>query len=153
MPTILWHNVAWGVAMSSADVQIGEWLGVPAPVSDAEVFGLVQGGLDTSVVQLLLQLGFERKEIDAVIIHTRTLQHRRSRGEKLTVEESDRVLGVLRTLSLTEEVYGSPERAFAWLRRANPRLDGNVPMMMLKTSVGSRMVEELLGQISEGMFI
>jgi putative toxin-antitoxin system antitoxin component (TIGR02293 family) len=139
--------------MSTAGVQIGQWLGVPAPATDAEVFGLVQGGLDTSVVQRLLQLGFERKEIDAVIIHTRTLQHRRSRGEKLTVEESDRVLGVLRILSLAEEVYSGRDRALEWLRRPNPRLKDHVPLMLLKTNVGSRMVEELLIQIDEGMFI
>ena len=117
------------------------------------MFELVQGRLDPSVVQLLLQLGLERKEIDALIIPMRTLQHRRSRGEKLTVEESDRVLGLLRILSLTEEVYGSPDRALAWLRRPNPRLNDRVPLLLLNTSVGSRMVEQLLGQISEGMFI
>lgn len=139
--------------MSAAGAQIGEWLGVPPPNTDAEVFELVQGRLDPSVVQSLLQLGFERKEIDAVILPLRTLQHRRSRGEKLTIEESDRVLGLLRVLSLTEEVYSTRERALAWLRRANPRLKDHVPLLLLKTSVGSRMVEELLIQIDEGMFI
>jgi putative toxin-antitoxin system antitoxin component (TIGR02293 family) len=139
--------------MSAAGIQIGEWLGVPPPATDAEVFELVQGRLDPSVIQLLLQLRLERKEIDALIIPTRTLQHRRSRGEKLTVEESDRAVGLLRILSLAEGVYGSPERALAWLRRPNPRLKDAVPLLLLNTSVGSRMVEQLLGQISEGMFI
>jgi putative toxin-antitoxin system antitoxin component (TIGR02293 family) len=114
---------------------------------------MVQGRLEPTVIERLLQLGFERKEIDAVIIHTRTLQHRRSRGEKLTVEESDRVLGVLRVLSVAEEVYSGRERALAWLRRANPRLNDRVPLLLLNTSVGCRMVEQLLWQIDEGMFI
>jgi len=139
--------------MGAAGAQIGEWLGVPPPTTDEEVFELVQGRLDPSLVPLLLKLGFERKEIDALIIPMRTLQHRRSRGEKLTVEESDRVLGVLRTLSLTQEVYGSLDRALAWLRRPNPRLNDSVPLLLLNTSVGSRRVEELLIQIDEGMFI
>jgi len=139
--------------MSAMGVQIGEWLGVSALTSDAEVFELVQGRLDPSVVQTLLELGFERKEIDAVVIPLRTLQHRRSRGEKLTVEESDRVLGLLRVLSVAEEVYSTRDRALAWLRRANPRLKDHVPLLLLNTSVGCRMAEELLWQISEGMFI
>jgi putative toxin-antitoxin system antitoxin component (TIGR02293 family) len=139
--------------MSAAGVQIGEWLGVPAPSTDAAVFELVQGRLEPTVIERLLKLGFERKEMDAVIIHTRTLQHRRSRGEKLTVEESDRVLGLLRILSVAEEVYSHRDRALAWLRRPNPRLNDAVPLLLLNTSVGSRMVEQLLGQISEGMFI
>ncbi len=139
--------------MGAAGTQIGEWLGIPAPATDAEVFELVQGRLECTVIERLLRIGFERKEIDALIIPLRTLQHRRSRGEKLTVEESDRVLGVLRVLSVAEEVYSGPERALAWLRRPNPRLNDRVPLLLLNTSVGCRMVEQLLGQIGEGMFI
>jgi putative toxin-antitoxin system antitoxin component (TIGR02293 family) len=139
--------------MSTGNLQIGEWLGIPAPATDAAVFELVQARLEPDAIQQLLHLGFERKEIDALIIPMRTLQHRRSRGEKLTVEESDRLLGVLRIFSLAQEVYTSPERAFAWMRRPNPRLKDRVPMLLLNTSVGNRMVEELLIQIDEGMFI
>jgi len=139
--------------MSAMGVQIGEWLGVAPLASEAEILELVHARLDPSVVTMLLELGLERKEIDAVVIPLRTLQHRRSRGEKLTIEESDRVLGLLRALSVAEEVYGGRERALAWLRRANPRLKDHVPLLLLNTSVGCRMVEELLLQIGEGMFI
>lgn len=48
-------------------------------------------------------LGLGRSEIDAVVIPSRTLQHRRSRREKLTIEKSDRVLRVIRVLSLTSQ--------------------------------------------------
>jgi len=139
--------------MSAMSVQIGEWLGVATPATEAEIFELVHARLDPSVVTMLLELGFERKEIDAVVIPLRTLQHRRSRGERLTMEESDRVLGLLQTLSVAEEVYSTRERALAWLRRANPRLKDRVPLLLLNTSVGCRMVEQLLWQISEGMII
>jgi uncharacterized protein (DUF2384 family) len=50
-------------------------------------------------------------------------------------------------------VYGSRERALGWLRRANPRLEGRTPLSLLKTDTGSRMVEELLVEIDEGMFV
>jgi len=81
------------------------------------------------------------------------LQHRRSRREKLTVEESDRVFRVARLLSQAESVYGSRERALAWLRRTHPRLRNRTPLEMAKTDTGSRIVEELLVQIDEGMFV
>jgi putative toxin-antitoxin system antitoxin component (TIGR02293 family) len=139
--------------MSATGAQIGEWLGVPAPHTDAEVFALLQGRLELTAIDRLLHLGFERKEIDALILPLRTLQHRRTRGERLTVDESDRVLRLLGVLSLAEEVYSGRERALRWLRRANPRLDGHVPMMLLKTGVGCHMVEQLLVQIDEGMII
>jgi putative toxin-antitoxin system antitoxin component (TIGR02293 family) len=71
----------------------------------------------------------------------------------LTIEESDRVLRVIRALSLAESVYASRERALGWLRMSHPRLDGRTPLSLLKTDTGSRIVEELLIQIDEGMFI
>jgi putative toxin-antitoxin system antitoxin component (TIGR02293 family) len=113
----------------------------------------VEGRLAPSVIKRLAALGLERTEIDATVIPSRTLQHRRSRREKLTMEESDRVLRVVRVLSSAEAVYGSRERALAWLRRENPRLEGRAPLSLLKTDTGSRMVEELLVQIDEGMFV
>ena len=139
--------------MNAANAQIGDWLGVQAPVSEAEILRIVERRLTTAVIKRLISLGLERGEIDAVIIPQRTLQHRRSRREKLTVDESDRVLRAIRVLSLAEAIYNSRERAIAWLRKPNPRLDDRVPLSLLKTDTGSRMVEELLVQIDEGMFV
>jgi len=139
--------------MNAANVQMGDWLGLQAPVTEAEMLRIVEGKLAPTVIKRLISLGLERTEIDAVVIPLRTLQHRRSRREKLTVEESDRVLRVTRVLSLAESVYGSRERALAWLRKPHPRLDGRAPLSLLNTDTGSRIVEELLVQIDEGMFI
>jgi putative toxin-antitoxin system antitoxin component (TIGR02293 family) len=130
----------------------------------ADVLQMVERRFETSIMDRLLRLGFDKAELSAVVIPARTLQHRRSRKERLTVEESDRVIRLLRVLRLAEEVYGSRERALEWLREPKANLDpalrnvlfakgGRVPMTMLNTETGARMVEELLYQISEGVFI
>jgi len=139
--------------MKAANAQMGDWLGLQAPATEAEMLRIVEGKLAPTVIKRLISLGLQRAEVDAVIIPLRTLQHRRSRREKLTVEESDRVLRVTRILSLAGSVYGSRERALAWLRKPHPRLDGRPPLSLLNTDTGSRIVEELLVQIDEGMFI
>jgi putative toxin-antitoxin system antitoxin component (TIGR02293 family) len=139
--------------MNAANAQIGDWLGVQPPATETEILRIVEGQLAPAVIKRLIALGLERGEIDAVIIPQRTLQHRRSRREKLTVEESDRVLRAIRVLSLAESVYGNRQRALGWLRKPHPRLDGRAPLSLLKTDTGSRIVEELLVQIDEGMFI
>lgn len=139
--------------MNAANAQIGDWLGLQPPATEGEILRIVEGRLAPSVVKRLVVLGLERSEIDTVVIPSRTLQHRRSRREKLTVEESDRVLRVIRVLSLAESVYGSRERALTWLRKSHVRLEGRTPLSLLKTDTGSRIVEELLVQIDEGMFI
>ena len=123
--------------MNATNVQMGDWLGLQSPATDTEIFRIVEGKLGPAVVRRLISLGLQRSEIDAAIIPLRTLQHRRSRREKLTVEESDRVLRVIRVISLAETVYGSRERALAWLRRSHPRIGGRSPLSLLNTDTGS----------------
>jgi putative toxin-antitoxin system antitoxin component (TIGR02293 family) len=139
--------------MYPTSAQIGYWLGIEPPLTEAAVLGIVERQLDPPVIQRLLDKGLSRDEVHSVIIPARTLQHRRSRRERLTVEESDRVIRALRVLSAAEGVYESRERALQWLRRPNPRLNDRVPISLLKTDTGARIVEELLGQIDEGYFI
>lgn len=139
--------------MYSASAQIGDWLGVEPPMTEAAVLGIIEQQLEPPVIQRLLEMGLSRDEVHSVIIPARTLQHRRSRRERLTVEESDRVIRALRVLSAAEGVYESRERALQWLRRPNPRLNDRSPISLLKTDTGARIVEELLGQIDEGYFI
>jgi putative toxin-antitoxin system antitoxin component (TIGR02293 family) len=141
------------LAMNAANAQIGDWLGLRPPTTETEILRIVEGKLAPTVIKRLVALGLQQAEIDAVIIPRRTLQHRRSRREKLTVEESDRVLRAIRVLSLAESVYASRERALAWLRKPHARLDLRAPLSLLNTDTGSRIVEELLVQIDEGMFV
>jgi putative toxin-antitoxin system antitoxin component (TIGR02293 family) len=139
--------------MSVLHQQIGQWLGVRAPKTEQQILEMVEQQLPTSSINRLLALGLTRSELDALVIPLRTLQHRRSRREKLSVEESDRVLRVTRLLSQAESVYGSRERALGWLRRPHPQLRNRTPLEMSRTDTGSRIVEELLVQIDEGMFV
>lgn len=139
--------------MSAAHTQIGDWLGVRPTVTDSDLLNIVENRLAPGVINRLVALGFEKSEVDDIVIPARTLQHRRSRREKLTIEESDRVLRITRVLSATEATYGSRERALAWLRRPIPRLGNRSPLSLLKTDTGTRIVEETLIQIDEGMFV
>lgn len=139
--------------MDTLTVQIGDWLGLQIPPTDAEVLRIVEEKLAPDVVKRLISLGLERSEIDTTIIPLRTLQHRRSRREKLTVEESDRVLRVIRVISLAESVFGGRDKALAWMRKPHSRLNGRPPLSLLNTDTGSRIVEETLIQIDEGMFV
>ena len=139
--------------MSVLHQQIGEWLGVPALKSDQQMLDIVERQLPASAINRLISLGITRSEIDALVIPLRTLQHRRSRREKLTVDESDRALRIARLLSQAEAVYESRQRALAWLRRPHPRLRNRAPLEMSKTETGNRLVEELLVQIDEGIFV
>lgn len=139
--------------MNIVNALIGDWLGLPVPASEGEMLRVVEGRLASSVISRLISLGLERGEIDSIIISQRTLQRRHSHREKLTVEESDRVLRTVRVLSLAQSVYGDREGVLAWIRRGHARLNGRPPLSLLKTDTGSRVVEELLVQIDDGMSV
>jgi len=123
--------------MSAASVQIGNWLGIEPLMTQAAVLEIIEQQLAPPVIQRLLDMGLSRDEVHSIIIPARTLQHRRSRHERLTVEDSDRVVRTLRVLSVAESVYESRERALQWLRRLNPRLNDRSPISMLTTAVPS----------------
>jgi len=149
--------------MSAAAVQ-PDWIELENFSNQSDVLAMVERRFEPAIVDRLIGLGFTKAEVHSVVLPARTLQHRRSRKELLTVDESDRVVRLLRVLRSTETLYGSRERALDWLRRPNPRLDpalrnglfargGRTPLSLLTTEVGARMVEELLGQIAHGMII
>ena len=139
--------------MSTFHQQSADSLGVRPVQTEGQVLKSGEQQLPTSSINKLLTLGLTRQEIDALVIPLRTLQDRRSKREKLTVEESDRVLRIVRVLSQAETVYGSRDRALYWLRRPVARLKDRAPLDLVRTDTGARMVEEILVQIDEGMFV
>lgn len=109
--------------------------GLPAAAADS----LVAGG------------GLSAEELFRLVIPRRTLAKRRQTGGALTPEESDRLARVARVLGIADEVFGDPERAHRWLRRANRGLGGHVPLELLATEAGSRLVEQAMGRIEHGI--
>jgi putative toxin-antitoxin system antitoxin component (TIGR02293 family) len=137
--------------MSAANAHIGHWLGIQPPATDSDTLRIVEGRLATPIINRLTALGLERSEIIEAIISSRTLQHRRSRREKLTIEESDRVLRMIRALSAVETIYGSRERALAWMWKPQAQLEGRMPLSLLKTDTGCRVVALLPVPLSPTM--
>ena len=110
-------------------------------------------GLPLDALRELLALGFSMSEVHELVINPRTLRHRRARGERLSRDESDRVVRLARTLSSAERTFGDRERAWRWLRKPNRSLHGNSPLELLATETGARAVEEALIGLDEGMFV
>jgi putative toxin-antitoxin system antitoxin component (TIGR02293 family) len=138
--------------MSAANAQIGEWLGIQSRLTDWDLLRIVEGRLSISIIKQLVALGLKRYEIDGAIMPSRTSQRKRIRREKLTVDESDRVLRMIRTIAIAETIYGSRSRALAWMRIPQAGLEARTPLSLLNTGIGSRVVEELLVQIDEGIY-
>jgi putative toxin-antitoxin system antitoxin component (TIGR02293 family) len=122
------------------------------PKSDFDLAKIVERGLPTTRLALLKQHGLTFTEVSDIVISPRTLKHRKARGERLSDEETDRLVRAARIIALANSVFGNPQKALQWLRTESDRMGGRRPLSMLRTDAGGRLVESRLWQIDEGIF-
>jgi len=140
----------------SSSAQVLELVGgqqvIQDPVKDAyDLIRLVRRGLPTQAIDTLLAQGrLTLAELDRLVLPRKTLYHRRKLG-RLTAEQSDRLLRVVRLLALAEETFGNQDKAHVWLRRPTRALADERPLDLLDTEEGGRSVETLLGRIAHGI--
>jgi len=114
---------------------------------------MVESGLSLSALNdFVAASGMQFRDIYEVVIPARTLKHRKARKENLTADESDKLARVIRIFDHAVSVLGDKEKALHWLNEPKRRFAGRTPIQMLRTELGGRMAEELLGQIEYGMF-
>ncbi len=88
----------------------------------------------------------------AIRITPRTLTRRRKEN-RLSPEESDRLVSVSRLLAQTLELFeGNKENALRWFTNPNRALGGLSPIEVAATETGSREVENLIGRLEHGVF-
>lgn len=161
--TVKWFDEAKGHEGQSAEVaraatgheilhSMRKKLGIRSSLkSDADLVALVEQRLPVAAISALMEHGILEKEIYSVIVPRRTLQHRRARKEHLSREESDRAVRLARLAALTEKIFGDSKEGMLWLRSPKKRFHDRTPVDMMATEAGSRLVEETLYQIDEGM--
>lgn len=118
--------------------------------SEADLARLVDHGIRLSVLGHVERAGFSKQEIERFIIPARTLRHRKSRREPLTLDESDRLVRLTRIQALAEDVFGNAEKANRWLRQSLGILDGKSPLDVARSEAGARVVEQILAKIDWG---
>ena len=118
--------------------------------SDHDVVRLVEERLPTRAIDALRQAGLTDDEIHTLVLPRRTLSHRIAKRERLSADESDRVVRIVRVVNLGENAFGDRERFWDWFRSPQRRFDGRSPLQMLRTDAGARLVENLLIGLEEG---
>ncbi|MDP2119970.1 MAG: DUF2384 domain-containing protein [Hoeflea sp.] len=108
--------------------------------------------LDARSVDSLKDLGFTMDEIYRFVAPRRTLARRAGNNEPLTVAESDSVRRVVRICETARRVFEDWDRAEGWLRDRCPALNGVIPVTLLESESGARMVEDELLRIEHGIF-
>jgi len=88
---------------------------------------------------------------DVVGIAPRTLA-RRKQEKQLSPIESDRLYRVAYVLHLATSTLGGVDKARVWLQRSNRALGGAAPLALLDTEIGERKVEQVLLQLTHGIY-
>lgn len=119
--------------------------------SDFARVGATERGLPIRAIDALRAAGLSERHVDALIATRRTIARRHARCERLSRDESDRLIRVARTMELSEKMFGTPERSLRWLHQVKRGLRRRSPLDLLVTEAGARLVEEMLARIDEGM--
>lgn len=118
--------------------------------SEADLARVVHHGIRLSVLGHVERAGFSKQEIEHFIIPARTLRHRKTKREPLTLDKSDRVVRLTRIQALAEDVFGDVGKANRWLREDLGILDDKSPLDVARTESGTRVVEQILAKIDWG---
>jgi putative toxin-antitoxin system antitoxin component (TIGR02293 family) len=127
--------------------------------------GLRESGIDALIDELRAGLSFKTLEyfssesgigvgeIAALIeLPERTLA-RRKVATRLTPRESERLLRLSKTFEQAVHLFeGNVPAAVAWLKTPKRALGDKSPWTYLHTEIGARAVEDLMGQLEQGVF-
>jgi putative toxin-antitoxin system antitoxin component (TIGR02293 family) len=103
--------------------------------------------------KLAADLGLPRKHLlDALRLSERTVLWRASRKERLSQDESQRVIRARSILDRATELFGSKSEAAGWMTSPAYGLGGVRPIDWLDTDIGYQNVEALLGSIEWGNY-
>jgi len=122
-----------------------------SPAQAASLTAAVRAGLPISLVDEVVADGLlTAAELDRLAIPRKTLAHRRTSG-RLSPEQSDRLLRLLRVVGQAQTTFGAADKAARWLRCPTRALDGSAPLDLLDTDIGAQRVGRLLGLIDHGI--
>jgi putative toxin-antitoxin system antitoxin component (TIGR02293 family) len=112
----------------------------------------VQEGLPyQALVSVMEEFRLGRAETQKVLmVPPRTLARRRGRA-RMKAAESDRLVRLARVGTHAVRVFGTDDKAAAWLHRPNRALNNRTPLNLLQTDLGAKQVEDVLGRIEHGV--
>ena len=130
---------------------IASVLGIGKPTSAMGYVAAIERGLPIQTLERVTrQIAPGDSDFKYRLIAKATLA-RRQKAKRLSPEESDRLSRIAQVWSCALDVWQTEVDARAFLNRPHALLEGRTPIeAALKTEVGARMVEEILGRLKHG---
>lgn len=125
-------------------------LEIPEDATEMQTHTRIVAGFPAQRLAELCEQGDVPATVRDYIIPPRTLKTRLSRGERLTVDESDRLFQAVHIIALAQALFGEGEKAKRWLSQPMSAFDGQAPFEIIRTTQGMHLVEERIIQGIEG---
>lgn len=151
-PAIAYMNVA-----VNSDVRMMSLLHVSnaavALHDETDLIDIIRKGISKkSLDHLITQIGYTLTDIASVLhVSDRNLR-RYAPSEKLSTEQSERLVEIARLYAKGEDVFGSIEVFNNWMNSTVRALGNTTPKSFLDTSLGIRLLTKELGRIEHGVF-
>ena len=126
-------------------------MGSEVPDAEALHERIRQGLPYASLEHMAAILNVSLEEVGEALSLPRRTRARRKGAARLEPIESDRLVRLARIAAAAESTLGSRRKAADWMVRPNRALGGEVPLHILDTEVGERLVEDVLGRIEHGV--
>ena len=124
-----------------------------AKKSESEQIAAIERGFPSySLEQIAAQLGVSKQSIISglKLVH-RTISAREKAKKPFTMEESERLMRVVRVQRLARQVFTTDEAVAEWLRTPDRSLGMKAPLNMLTTDIGTAKVENLAKAMIHGV--
>jgi putative toxin-antitoxin system antitoxin component (TIGR02293 family) len=123
-----------------------------APKTEFDLIALVRKGVPyRALASAKAELDVSNEDLSLLGMKKRTLARRRGE-ERLTADESERLVRLARVAARAEEVLGDRGAALRWLRKPNRALGQASPLELLDTDLGLDAVLGVLGRVEHGVF-
>lgn len=114
----------------------------------------IRAGLPVAALEHMARdLALEPAEQAKVLaVSVRTLQRLGKQRGRLDAAASDRLVRLARIYTEAAWLFEDDDKAARWLRTGNPALNGEAPLALLDTDVGTRRVEAVLDRLRHGIY-
>ena len=122
--------------------------------SPLDLADLIEAGLPRETAEQVREhLHLTEQEMaECLGVSTKTLQRLAKQPKGLLSQvQGDRLYRLARIVALAEQVFEDTGRAHSWLRDPQRGLGYRIPLELMRTEVGAREVENLLGRIEYGV--
>lgn len=132
--------------------QILSFLGSKAP--NGSLLTSIKAGLSPRTIATLAErIGVPQTVLLQKLTISESTHARRTKSrQKLTMQESDRLIWVARVYAYATEVFSSEEKARQWMQHPIRALHFTAPFDYLDTEEGARQIEAILTRLEHGVF-